>query len=165
MRDRRTGCRDAHRRKRPAASLHTWYSLTHHIHATAFRGVCLVRYKDICNREKQIFWFKPTSYHSYGCPLSEYRRDGAVGPASSRSRLSLLLQSPCAKFLTSPDFFTVLHSNPVSLQTHSLFILFFYHKPIFHALKEFCGCGVFSLTHHLVSSFILVAVTLQSNWC
>uniref|UniRef100_A0A8K9Y5N2 HECT-type E3 ubiquitin transferase n=1 Tax=Oncorhynchus mykiss TaxID=8022 RepID=A0A8K9Y5N2_ONCMY len=31
---------------------------------------------------------------------------------SSRSRLSLLLQSPSAKFLTSPDFFTLLHSNP-----------------------------------------------------
>uniref|UniRef100_A0A8K9XBZ7 HECT-type E3 ubiquitin transferase n=1 Tax=Oncorhynchus mykiss TaxID=8022 RepID=A0A8K9XBZ7_ONCMY len=30
----------------------------------------------------------------------------------SRSRLSLLLQSPSAKFLTSPDFFTLLHSNP-----------------------------------------------------
>uniref|UniRef100_A0A8C9XR86 HECT-type E3 ubiquitin transferase n=1 Tax=Sander lucioperca TaxID=283035 RepID=A0A8C9XR86_SANLU len=29
-----------------------------------------------------------------------------------RSRLSLLLQSPSAKFLCSPDFFTVLHSNP-----------------------------------------------------
>uniref|UniRef100_A0A8C1CMR4 HECT-type E3 ubiquitin transferase n=1 Tax=Cyprinus carpio carpio TaxID=630221 RepID=A0A8C1CMR4_CYPCA len=41
-----------------------------------------------------------------------YRRDGVVGPASSRSRLSLLLQSPSAKFLTSPDFFTILHSNP-----------------------------------------------------
>uniref|UniRef100_A0A8B9JGZ6 HECT-type E3 ubiquitin transferase n=1 Tax=Astyanax mexicanus TaxID=7994 RepID=A0A8B9JGZ6_ASTMX len=38
--------------------------------------------------------------------------DGAVAPASSRSRLSLLLQSPSAKFLTSPDFFSVLHSNP-----------------------------------------------------
>uniref|UniRef100_A0A8C1LKH2 HECT-type E3 ubiquitin transferase n=1 Tax=Cyprinus carpio TaxID=7962 RepID=A0A8C1LKH2_CYPCA len=44
--------------------------------------------------------------------LLEYRRDGVVGPASSRSRLSLLLQSPSAKFLTSPDFFTILHSNP-----------------------------------------------------
>uniref|UniRef100_A0A671M5H6 HECT-type E3 ubiquitin transferase n=1 Tax=Sinocyclocheilus anshuiensis TaxID=1608454 RepID=A0A671M5H6_9TELE len=44
--------------------------------------------------------------------LSEYRRDGVVGPTSSRSRLSLLLQSPSAKFLTSPDFFTILHSNP-----------------------------------------------------
>uniref|UniRef100_A0A8C1CNX9 HECT-type E3 ubiquitin transferase n=2 Tax=Cyprinus carpio TaxID=7962 RepID=A0A8C1CNX9_CYPCA len=44
--------------------------------------------------------------------LSEYHRDGVVGPTSSRSRLSLLLQSPSAKFLTSPDFFTVLHSNP-----------------------------------------------------
>ncbi|KAF0046284.1 hypothetical protein F2P81_002813 [Scophthalmus maximus] len=29
-----------------------------------------------------------------------------------RSRLTLLLQSPSAKFLASPDFFTVLHSNP-----------------------------------------------------
>ncbi|XP_073722336.1 E3 ubiquitin-protein ligase HECW2 [Misgurnus anguillicaudatus] len=44
--------------------------------------------------------------------IPEYRRDGMVGPASSHSRLSLLLQSPSAKFLTSPDFFTVLHSNP-----------------------------------------------------
>uniref|UniRef100_A0AAR2LA04 HECT-type E3 ubiquitin transferase n=1 Tax=Pygocentrus nattereri TaxID=42514 RepID=A0AAR2LA04_PYGNA len=44
--------------------------------------------------------------------FSEYRRDVAVGPANSRSRLSLLLQSPSAKFLTSPDFFSVLHSNP-----------------------------------------------------
>ncbi|XP_036418733.1 LOW QUALITY PROTEIN: E3 ubiquitin-protein ligase HECW2 [Colossoma macropomum] len=44
--------------------------------------------------------------------IPEYRRDAAVGPANSRSRLSLLLQSPSAKFLTSPDFFSVLHSNP-----------------------------------------------------
>uniref|UniRef100_A0A8C8LTU3 HECT-type E3 ubiquitin transferase n=1 Tax=Oncorhynchus tshawytscha TaxID=74940 RepID=A0A8C8LTU3_ONCTS len=44
--------------------------------------------------------------------LQPYRRDGVVTPDSSRSRLSLLLQSPSAKFLTSPDFFTLLHSNP-----------------------------------------------------
>lgn len=44
--------------------------------------------------------------------IPEYRRDGVMAPASSRSRLSLLLQSPSAKFLTSPDFFTLLHSNP-----------------------------------------------------
>uniref|UniRef100_A0AAQ6ABV0 HECT-type E3 ubiquitin transferase n=1 Tax=Amphiprion ocellaris TaxID=80972 RepID=A0AAQ6ABV0_AMPOC len=40
------------------------------------------------------------------------RRDSAVAHSSGRSRLSLLLQSPSAKFLCSPDFFTVLHSNP-----------------------------------------------------
>ncbi|XP_070694010.1 E3 ubiquitin-protein ligase HECW2 [Pempheris klunzingeri] len=44
--------------------------------------------------------------------ISEYRRESAVAHSSGRSRLSLLLQSPCAKFLCSPDFFTVLHSNP-----------------------------------------------------
>ncbi|XP_066517870.1 E3 ubiquitin-protein ligase HECW2 [Hoplias malabaricus] len=43
--------------------------------------------------------------------IPEYRRDPSAGPVSSRSRLSLLLQSPSAKFLTSPDFFSVLHSN------------------------------------------------------
>ncbi|KAM8871422.1 E3 ubiquitin-protein ligase HECW2 isoform 1-T1 [Synchiropus picturatus] len=43
---------------------------------------------------------------------SELRRDNSVPQASSRSRLTLLLQSPSARFLTSPDFFTVLHSNP-----------------------------------------------------
>uniref|UniRef100_A0AAR2LFS7 HECT-type E3 ubiquitin transferase n=1 Tax=Pygocentrus nattereri TaxID=42514 RepID=A0AAR2LFS7_PYGNA len=47
-----------------------------------------------------------------GAGTEKYRRDVAVGPANSRSRLSLLLQSPSAKFLTSPDFFSVLHSNP-----------------------------------------------------
>ncbi|CAG04946.1 unnamed protein product, partial [Tetraodon nigroviridis] len=44
--------------------------------------------------------------------IPELRRDNAVAQSSSRSRLALLLQSPSAKFLTSPDFFTVLHSNP-----------------------------------------------------
>ncbi|XP_034417982.1 E3 ubiquitin-protein ligase HECW2 [Cyclopterus lumpus] len=44
--------------------------------------------------------------------ISEYRRESAVAHSSGRSRLSLLLQSPSAKFLCSPDFFTVLHSNP-----------------------------------------------------
>ncbi|XP_047659012.1 E3 ubiquitin-protein ligase HECW2 isoform X1 [Tachysurus fulvidraco] len=44
--------------------------------------------------------------------IPEYRRDVAVGSANYCSRLSLLLQSPSAKFLTSPDFFSVLHSNP-----------------------------------------------------
>ncbi|XP_072296278.1 E3 ubiquitin-protein ligase HECW2 [Eucyclogobius newberryi] len=44
--------------------------------------------------------------------LAEYRRESGVATSSTRSRLSLLLQSPSAKFLCSPDFFTVLHSNP-----------------------------------------------------
>ncbi|KAM4731645.1 E3 ubiquitin-protein ligase HECW2 isoform 1-T3 [Anableps anableps] len=44
--------------------------------------------------------------------ISEYRRESAVAHSGGRSRLSLLLQSPSAKFLCSPDFFTVLHSNP-----------------------------------------------------
>uniref|UniRef100_A0A7N6F6U5 HECT-type E3 ubiquitin transferase n=1 Tax=Anabas testudineus TaxID=64144 RepID=A0A7N6F6U5_ANATE len=35
------------------------------------------------------------------------------------SRLSLLLQSPSARFLTSPDFFTVLHSNPSAYRMFS----------------------------------------------
>ncbi len=37
-----------------------------------------------------------------------------MGQANSRSHLALLLQSPGAKFLSSPDFFSVLHSNTVS---------------------------------------------------
>uniref|UniRef100_A0A8C6T9N7 HECT-type E3 ubiquitin transferase n=1 Tax=Neogobius melanostomus TaxID=47308 RepID=A0A8C6T9N7_9GOBI len=45
--------------------------------------------------------------------LKKFRRDSSVAHSSTtRSRLSLLLQSPSAKFLCSPDFFTVLHSNP-----------------------------------------------------
>uniref|UniRef100_A0A3B4B0M4 HECT-type E3 ubiquitin transferase n=1 Tax=Periophthalmus magnuspinnatus TaxID=409849 RepID=A0A3B4B0M4_9GOBI len=41
----------------------------------------------------------------------DLRRDTGLAPSGSRSQLNLLLQSPSAKFLTSPDFFTVLHSN------------------------------------------------------
>ncbi|XP_054479603.1 E3 ubiquitin-protein ligase HECW2 isoform X2 [Anoplopoma fimbria] len=44
--------------------------------------------------------------------IPELHRDSTVAQSGSRSRLTLLLQSPSAKFLTSPDFFTVLHSNP-----------------------------------------------------
>ncbi|XP_070786535.1 E3 ubiquitin-protein ligase HECW2 [Enoplosus armatus] len=44
--------------------------------------------------------------------IPELRRDNSAAQSGSRSRLTLLLQSPSAKFLTSPDFFTVLHSNP-----------------------------------------------------
>uniref|UniRef100_A0A8C8FXU6 HECT-type E3 ubiquitin transferase n=1 Tax=Oncorhynchus tshawytscha TaxID=74940 RepID=A0A8C8FXU6_ONCTS len=51
--------------------------------------------------------------HTLACTHTFYRRESAVGHSSSRSRLSLLLQSPSAKFLCSPDFFTMLHSNPV----------------------------------------------------
>ncbi|XP_029461928.1 E3 ubiquitin-protein ligase HECW2 [Rhinatrema bivittatum] len=43
---------------------------------------------------------------------ADFRRDMALPHSTSRSRLSLLLQSPPVKFLTSPEFFTVLHSNP-----------------------------------------------------
>ncbi|XP_016894253.1 E3 ubiquitin-protein ligase HECW2 isoform X2 [Cynoglossus semilaevis] len=50
-----------------------------------------------------------TDMHS---TIPELRRDNNVAQSSSRSRLTLLLQSPSAKFLISPDFFSVLHSNP-----------------------------------------------------
>ncbi|XP_028985877.1 E3 ubiquitin-protein ligase HECW2 [Betta splendens] len=49
----------------------------------------------------------------------ELRRDNSAAQSSSRSRLSLLLQSPSARFLTSPDFFTVLHSNPSAYRMFS----------------------------------------------
>ncbi|XP_043916557.1 E3 ubiquitin-protein ligase HECW2 isoform X2 [Protopterus annectens] len=43
---------------------------------------------------------------------SEFRREMTLPQSASRSRLNLLLQSPAVKFLISPEFFTVLHSNP-----------------------------------------------------
>lgn len=43
---------------------------------------------------------------------ADFRRENALPHSTSRSRLSLLLHSPPVKFLTSPEFFTVLHSNP-----------------------------------------------------
>ncbi|XP_049919126.1 E3 ubiquitin-protein ligase HECW2 [Epinephelus moara] len=54
----------------------------------------------------------PTDETDMHPSIPEFRRDNSVSQSSSRSRLTLLLQSPSAKFLTSPDFFTVLHSNP-----------------------------------------------------
>ncbi|KAM6984945.1 E3 ubiquitin-protein ligase HECW2 [Aplochiton taeniatus] len=56
---------------------------------------------------------EPTDSDLLPQSIPEYRRDSVGGhTTSSRSRLSLLLQSPSAKFLCSPDFFTLLHSNP-----------------------------------------------------
>ncbi|CAI9555637.1 unnamed protein product [Staurois parvus] len=43
---------------------------------------------------------------------ADFHRENALPHSTSRSRLSLLLHSPPVKFLTSPEFFTVLHSNP-----------------------------------------------------
>ncbi|XP_044200793.1 E3 ubiquitin-protein ligase HECW2-like isoform X1 [Thunnus albacares] len=54
----------------------------------------------------------PTDETDMHPSIPELRRDNSVAQSGSRSRLSLLLQSPSARFLTSPDFFTVLHSNP-----------------------------------------------------
>lgn len=45
---------------------------------------------------------------------ADFRRENVLPHSTSRSRLTLLLQSPPVKFLISPEFFTVLHSNPVS---------------------------------------------------
>uniref|UniRef100_A0A8C5QWP6 HECT-type E3 ubiquitin transferase n=1 Tax=Leptobrachium leishanense TaxID=445787 RepID=A0A8C5QWP6_9ANUR len=43
---------------------------------------------------------------------ADFRRENALPHSTSRSRLSLLLHSPPVKFLTSTEFFTVLHSTP-----------------------------------------------------
>ncbi|XP_077813457.1 E3 ubiquitin-protein ligase HECW2 isoform X3 [Macaca mulatta] len=43
---------------------------------------------------------------------ADFRRENILPHSTSRSRLTLLLQSPPVKFLISPEFFTVLHSNP-----------------------------------------------------
>lgn len=51
--------------------------------------------------------------------IPELRRDSSLPQSASRSHLTLLLQSPSAKFLTSPDFFTVLHSNPSAYRMFS----------------------------------------------
>ncbi|XP_061412836.1 LOW QUALITY PROTEIN: E3 ubiquitin-protein ligase HECW2-like [Lethenteron reissneri] len=47
-------------------------------------------------------------------PISDQqRRDSApAGHHMMHTRMSLLLQSPAVKFLSCPDFFTLLHSNP-----------------------------------------------------
>ncbi|XP_072835647.2 E3 ubiquitin-protein ligase HECW2 [Pogona vitticeps] len=50
-----------------------------------------------------------TDFHH---PNADFRRENVLPHSTSRSRLTLLLQSPPVKFLISPEFFTVLHSNP-----------------------------------------------------
>ncbi|XP_022448764.1 E3 ubiquitin-protein ligase HECW1 [Delphinapterus leucas] len=44
-----------------------------------------------------------------GC-RSDLRRDGSLSPVNSQ-KITLLLQSPAVKFITNPEFFTVLHAN------------------------------------------------------
>ncbi|XP_032298899.1 E3 ubiquitin-protein ligase HECW1 isoform X13 [Coturnix japonica] len=43
-------------------------------------------------------------------PSSEIRREGSLSPVNS-PKITLLLQSPAVKFITNPEFFTVLHAN------------------------------------------------------
>ncbi|XP_053265566.1 E3 ubiquitin-protein ligase HECW1 isoform X6 [Podarcis raffonei] len=43
-------------------------------------------------------------------PNSEIRREVPVSPVNSQ-KITLLLQSPAVKFITNPEFFTVLHAN------------------------------------------------------
>ncbi|XP_060637557.2 E3 ubiquitin-protein ligase HECW1 isoform X6 [Anolis sagrei] len=43
-------------------------------------------------------------------PNSELRREVPVSPVNSQ-KITLLLQSPAVKFITNPEFFTVLHAN------------------------------------------------------
>ncbi|KAM6134747.1 E3 ubiquitin-protein ligase HECW1 [Pterocles gutturalis] len=43
-------------------------------------------------------------------PSSEIRREGSLSPVNSQ-KITLLLQSPAVKFITNPEFFTVLHAN------------------------------------------------------
>lgn len=73
----------------------------------------LIQYTDF-HEAHILLWYKMnTAFQDVLSCCPENRRDGALGTANYCSRLSLLLQSPSAKFLTSPDFFSVLHSNPV----------------------------------------------------
>ncbi|KAM8966695.1 E3 ubiquitin-protein ligase HECW1 [Pelodytes ibericus] len=43
-------------------------------------------------------------------PNSELRREGSLTPINSQ-KITLLLQCPAVKFITNPEFFTVLHAN------------------------------------------------------
>ncbi|CAJ0967954.1 unnamed protein product [Ranitomeya imitator] len=43
-------------------------------------------------------------------PNSDLRRDATLTPINSQ-KITLLLQSPAVKFITNPEFFTVLHAN------------------------------------------------------
>uniref|UniRef100_UPI00398E998D E3 ubiquitin-protein ligase HECW1-like isoform X2 n=1 Tax=Pristiophorus japonicus TaxID=55135 RepID=UPI00398E998D len=43
-------------------------------------------------------------------PNTELRREGSLSPVNTQ-KINMLLQSPTVKFITNPEFFTVLHSN------------------------------------------------------
>lgn len=89
--------------------------------------------------------------------IAELRRDNSVTQSSSRSRLSLLLQSPSARFLTSPDFFTVLHSNPVRTFIWTFFLISSDHRfrdcmQILRVIRK--GREIFSNLQRLACSII-----------
>ncbi|XP_074140618.1 LOW QUALITY PROTEIN: E3 ubiquitin-protein ligase HECW1 [Sminthopsis crassicaudata] len=49
-------------------------------------------------------------------PNLELGREGSLSPGNSQ-KITLLLQSPAVKFLTNPEFFTVLHANYSAYRT------------------------------------------------
>ena len=69
--------------------------------------------------EKQGLSLKPSFSNAFSCFASlfpDLRRDGSLSPVNSQ-KITLLLQSPAVKFITNPEFFTVLHANYVSIPT------------------------------------------------
>ncbi|XP_068100946.1 E3 ubiquitin-protein ligase HECW2 isoform X2 [Hyperolius riggenbachi] len=65
--------------------------------------------EEVANTVEGAAAIEDVDYHHSN---ADFRRENALPHSTSRSRLSLLLHSPPVKFLTSPEFFTVLHSNP-----------------------------------------------------
>lgn len=78
----------------------------------------------------------------------EIRREGSLSPVNSQ-KITLLLQSPAVKFITNPEFFTVLHANYVSncdLLSHTtdFWIQTLCHRPLgwMHSEFELHGSGL-----------------------
>lgn len=57
--------------------------------------------------------FCPTYSIAWLIFFLDLRREGSLSPVNSQ-KITLLLQSPAVKFITNPEFFTVLHANYVS---------------------------------------------------
>lgn len=55
----------------------------------------------------------PNAFCCSASLVSDLRREGSLSPVNSQ-KITLLLQSPAVKFITNPEFFTVLHANYVS---------------------------------------------------
>lgn len=91
----------------------TWLLVTLLLKTTVHFS-CVSKGMHVMQREVLCLkWLSSNALCCFASFFPDLRREGSLSPVNSQ-KITLLLQSPAVKFITNPEFFTVLHTNYVS---------------------------------------------------